>query len=120
MPLADRGLFQTDQADPAVGRFPRDQCQRRALAGVDSALGLLAVALCRVPFRLEPQLQSPFHRPALGVMEKVGFARVAPHLWDSRWSVSLSRLSTAGLSPRIGVRLWDSTRSFGKNSNNQL
>jgi len=83
---------------------------------------LLVYLLCAMsrPFRLEPQLQSPFHRPALGVMEKVGFARVAPHLWDSRWSVSLSRLSTAGLISQDWGKAMGQHTVIRQNSNNQL
>jgi hypothetical protein len=45
VPLANRGFLQADQADVAVGRFPGAQRQCGALAGVDGAVGLRAVAL---------------------------------------------------------------------------
>jgi hypothetical protein len=54
LPLADRSVFQADQADLATGRFPGHQRQCGALAGMDGALGLSAVALRGVPIGLEP------------------------------------------------------------------
>ena len=45
-------------------------------------------------------------------MEQVGLAGVAALVWDSRWSLSFSRQTGAGVSPRIGINLWDSTRAL--------
>jgi hypothetical protein len=47
--VADRGVFQADQTDPAVGGFSGAQRQRGAVAGLDGPPGVCVAALPELP-----------------------------------------------------------------------
>jgi hypothetical protein len=52
VPVADRSVFQADEADAPVGGFSGDLGQRGTVASVDGVVGLFAVALLGLPLQL--------------------------------------------------------------------
>src|ERR1017187_639668 len=108
LPLANRSLLQTDQADLAVGGFPGHQRQRRAFAGLDGAPGLFTLAGSGFSIGVGPQLQPPLYHHSCFPLEKMGPVGFAASLWDSRRSLSIPGPTGAGLLSRNRVKLWDS------------
>ena len=84
-----RGLLQGTETVAPVGGLPRPQRPRGAVAGVDGAAGVSAVALLRFPEPVEPQLHPSLHTAARRVVAATGFAQLARPLWDSRWRRTL-------------------------------
>src|SRR5215207_3344695 len=98
LPLADRSVLQTTQADPATGGLFGQQRQRREVAVVDGSIADVAAALPGSFIQVEPQLCQTIHTHSFGVVESDRLAGAAQALWDSQRQLSLFRPARTGLS----------------------
>jgi len=108
LPLADRGVLQGTQIDPPVGRFPRPQRQRGAVADLDRAPALPAAALPGLPEPVGSQLHAPFHSDTFGSLAETLDPQPLGSLGDSLWPRAVPGNTPAGLFARPDLNLWDS------------
>src|SRR5207249_10988160 len=70
LPVADRSVLQTNQADSAVVRFPGQQRQRGPVAGLDGAIALRPDAFSVRDEQLEPLFYKALHAATSRALEK--------------------------------------------------
>src|SRR2546423_14791050 len=90
LPLADRSLLQTTQADPPTGGLSGQQRERGQMAVMDRSALDAASALLGLSFQMEPQFHQALHTHSLGPVVEKRFAGNAGKPWDSRSSHALS------------------------------